>query len=143
MQINRELATILCKLSDDDMFELLSRSNYAFKRDHIKFVKALADGYNVAIGGRVCVTFYFDEEPSQYTIIKPKRYCNGIELDDCLTDYDPDIVIYYIVDFYADEGYDKFHSNALTQRFFDRGVVYDNKDSAIKHYKAILNVEVK
>ncbi|WP_432785062.1 hypothetical protein AAEX37_01996 [Oligella sp. MSHR50489EDL] len=67
------------------------------------------------------------------------RYCNGVELDPCLTDK-PEEYIFYMPDPFDKEFYKVGYWTGSEKQYraLSRGLVYDSKTSAAKHGEAMV-----
>lgn len=77
--------------------------------------------------------------------IKPKvrRYCNGVELDDCITDLQDAEERVYLPHPLCSDFLVVWHRNTVNQTLIDRGLVYNNSESAAKHGKAMAIAKTK
>lgn len=92
-------------------------------------------------GFQIDKTSHLDEPlPFKARIAVQRRYCNGVELDECLTEAPKEGFKYYYVDLSCEDGSNFCHwiGGGLDVRMLNAGMAYPTKESAIKHAKAML-----
>lgn len=124
--------------------------------ENYRFIRAFGEGKKVKYKPYDDVgwlpieeTSLFRDDCDRYLIATQKRYCNGVELDECLQP--GDVLPVYI--FYPDitNGKDMFTVRTCPvdvgvgwlNWMLEQGLIYGNKESAIKHAQAMRIVEVR
>jgi hypothetical protein len=146
MRINKELAVILSKLDREDAISILTHSNPRFNKRNYKYVEALARGLKVEnyFYQEVTDGYFFEGDESEYRVVRPKRICNGVELDSCLSQEDAKMLstVFYVSPSSMTGVSTSSRPQLVFHYLYDRGMVYNNEESALKHFKAILNTGV-
>jgi hypothetical protein len=119
--------------------------------ENYKFIKAFGEGKTIKLINSAAThsAFNFMSSAEHYIITQPKRYCNGVELDECITGIDADDAIDYIFCPRPDLlcGFERVAFDHINREWLalaqQRGFVYSNAESAIKHAEAMRIVEVR